>query len=140
MTRKVILTSLVIGLVSLVASNLKHFGEKVYFDEVDEEGVCEVEDEFYSKNGVELIVDLYSFVVKEMEELLESSDDPLPEWRQRYMLSSLNWAKKGCNLDFIFWKTSKADLNYWRLKAYDILLVLNINKLTIINKQDHHQV
>lgn len=79
MTRKVILTSLVIGLVSLVASNLKHFGEKVYFDEVDEEGVCEVEDEFYSKNGVELIVDLYSFVVKEMEELLESSDDPLPE-------------------------------------------------------------
>ena len=66
MLGEIVLSPFVVRLVGLIAGNLEHFGKKVYFDEVDDEGISKVEDEFDSEHRVELVVDLNPFVVEEV--------------------------------------------------------------------------
>jgi hypothetical protein len=61
-----------------VDGDLHDLWEEVGFDEVQEEDVAEVEDEFEAEEGVELLVDGEPLVAEEAQEFLEGADDPLP--------------------------------------------------------------
>ena len=126
---KIIFPPILIGFVSLKAGDFQQLMQEIYFDEIDEENISKIKDNFETKEWVEFKFKFYSLVVNQSVQYFQRSDYVRPEWSKKYILCFLNYAKYGCNLGLICFASSKHCRKSEALKAWLIFLVININKI-----------